>query len=988
MGSAPLLGRERELDELRDALAAALGGRGEFCLLAGEPGMGKTSLATALAELAEAEGATPVWGRAWEAGGAPAFWPWVQVIRRLSRGRDGDRLRELMGAGAPWIAQIAPELRELVPEIEGPRELDTPQARFSLFDAIAAYLRGVSEERPLTILFDDFHAADPPSLLMLEFAARGLRDAPICIVAAYQEAAARARPEIADLVADLGRQARRVVLGRLGEDDIRSLVERQAGVLPEPELVGELHGATEGNPFFINEVVRLLASEGRLTGADVGPATARIAMPSSIRDAVRQRVEPLGADGVEILALAAVSGREFRLSALQRAAGVGTEELVETIDRATAAGVIGPDGGPGIFRFTHGLIRETLYGDLRTAKRVQAHGVIGDALAELYSADEEPHLAELAHHFLQAAPGGWAAKAVDYAARAGERAMRLLAYEEADRLFAGALAALELLDPDPGRRAELLLALGRAQVRAGDPAARDTLLAAAGAARSLDRADLLAAAALAFRAFSRYPGVVDEEVAALLQEALERVGDADERLRARLLVRLAVQLIYSVEEERRESLIEEAVALARRIGDASTLAYVLVNAQLARWRPDRRDEALEYGAEALQLAQVQGDTELALTMHNRQADLLLELDDIGGADVEIAALERLAERVADPRAHGHAALQRARRAAMDGRFEESERLSAEAYALGERARDPAIPYVARGQQWSRHWGRGTLSELEALTKSVADAAPGLVVWRAALARVYHENGRESEARREFERLVGPDGVNVPPNDNWLPAMVILSEVCVLLGDAEHAETLLRTLEPYAGRNAVSLHGGYFGPIDRSIGILAALTGDRERADRHLAAAFESAERMHARPAMAIIRLDQATVMLGAGEAGGARELIDEAAAIAADVGADGLTRRAEELRERVPGDAKAPRAGPRESLDAVLRREGDVWVFDYDGRSVRVKDTKGLAHLAQLLSNPGVELHALDLVEISPERQRAAAAGGGLAALSRPRPSS
>lgn len=985
-GEVGLVGRDSELSELGSALDAAIGGRGQLCLVAGEPGIGKSTLADAIAARAEAAGAVPVWGRAWEAGGAPAFWPWVQVVRALSRSREPAELRGLLGSGAPWVAQIMPELREVLPDIEAPASPDTPQARFALFDAVAAYLRNVSEERPLFLVFDDFHAADPPSLLMLDFLVRNSRDARICALAAYQEAAARARPEIDELVSELAREARRIVLRRLGEQDVRAMLEARTSTQAAPDFVRELHVTTDGNPLFVNEVVRLLADEDKLDLELRGDAPSSFPLPGTIRETVRQRAEPLGADVIEILGLAAVSGRAFRVAVLQRVAPAGGPDLAAALEAAEAAGLVAEvPNSVGLYRFTHGLFRQTLYDDLATARRIQAHGAIGDALVDVYGVDPEPHLAELAHHFISAAPGGFAAKAVDYAARAGERAMHLLAYEEADRLFARALAALELLDPDPERRAELLLALGRAHVRAGDPAARDTLLAAARAARTLDRPELLAEAALGFRAFSRFPGVIDDEVVALLEEALDRVGPDQPALRARLLVRLAVQLFYNLDAgERRDELVDMAVELARSSGDGATLAYVLINAQLVRWSPDRRDEALAWGEEALGLAQRLADTELALTTRNRKIDLLLELDDITGADLELEELDRLARDVADPRAHAHVALQRSRRAALEGRFEDAERLTAEAEALGARVRDPSIPYVTIGQTWARHWGRGTLGEVEAMARAAADAAPGLVTWRAGLARVYCETGREAEAHREFERLAASGFADMPRNDNWLIAMANLTDVCAHFGDVARAARLYELLEPFAGRNVVTLHGLYAGPVDRYLGVLSGMLGERERGAEQLAAAYASAARLNARPAMAIVRLDEARVLATDPEAAGrALELLDEAAGIAAEIGASGLADQAEELRERLgggtapaPAPAPMPRA-PAEAMAAALRREGDVWVFDYADRAIRVKDSKGLHHLAQLLESPGVEVHALELVG------GAGASGAGGAAVDR-----
>ncbi|MEA2398606.1 MAG: hypothetical protein QOK25_2162 [Thermoleophilaceae bacterium] len=968
-GDTALLGRQQELGDLALALAEALAGRGQFCVLAGESGIGKTRLADEIAARAASEGATVRWGRAWEGGGAPAFWPWVQVIRGLSEGGDSELLRRQLGAGAKWVAQIVPELRALLPDIEPPGSLDTDQARFALFDAVATFLCRVAGDRPLAILLDDVHAADPPTLLMLEFVARSVRDAPIFLLASYQEAAAAGRPEIDTIVNELAREARQIVLRRLNEADIARLIAMRGNVDPSPELARALHATTDGNPFFATEVVRLLAAEGQLE-RQRGGATARFPLPDTVRDAVRRRFEPLGAAAGETLQMAAVIGREFRLGTLERATGVAREQLIETLDRAVTVDLIGElEGTPGLFRFDHGLMRETLYGELSPTRRIRAHGVVGDTLEEQYANEPEPHVAELAHHFLAAAPAGYAEKAADYAARAGERAMRLLAYEEAARLFEGALGSLELAGPDPPRRAELLLALGRAQVRAGDPAATATLVAAAAAARTLRRPELLAQAALGFRAFARVPGVVDEEVVGLLEEALERLDTEDSTLRARVLVRVAVQIYDRLgAADRRQELVDEAIAMARRLGDPATLGYVLHNAQLATWGPDTREQALEWSKEVLPLAEQDGDVELVLVTHSRQADLLLELDDLPGADLEIEALDRRVRDSGEPRARAHVALQRSRRAAMDGRFDDAERLSVEAAELGARAGDSTIPVITMGQDWGLRWSQGRLGEIEPETRQFADALPGMPVWRAALAAVYCDLGREAEARRELERLAARDFAGVPRNAVWLLAAAILAEVCADLGDRERATTLYGLLEPFARRNVVSFFGLYLGPVARYLGLLAATREDWSAAADHFTDAVLSAERAGARPVLAILRIDEARMLAARDEPGDrerALELLAEAAERARELGTPGLEQRAAALVAELGGQgppAPGPAASPAAPTSASLRREGDVWLFDYDGRGVRVRDSKGLRYLAMLLANPGVEVHAMELM--------------------------
>jgi ATP/maltotriose-dependent transcriptional regulator MalT len=964
-GAPGLLGRERELRELTTALSDAHAGRARLCLLTGEAGIGKTCLADALTRRAATEGADVRWGRAWEGGGAPAFWPWVQVLRGIVRDESSHELRDELAGGAGWVAQILPELARALPDVSPPGSIDTEQARFALFDAIATFLRNVSERRPLAIVLDDLHAADPPSVLALRFTGRALRDARVLFLATYQEAALQTATEVAQTIGELAREADHIALGPLSPDEVAGLFARCGVDSPDAELVRRVHATSEGNPFFASELVRLLAAE-----PNVGSTAATVPLPDTIREAVLRRVEPLGADAADTLSIAAAIGREFRLGTLERVAGVPRGDLLAVLDRAIDADMVAavPDA-PGRYRFAHGLTRHTLYEELPAPRRIRVHGEIGDVLEELYGVDAEPHVAELAHHFIQAAQGGYAAKAVDYATRAGERAMRLLAYEEAERLFSGALSALDLEPPDPGRRAELLLAVGQAQVRSGSRIARQTLLRAASAARSLGRSDLLARTALAFRAFARSPGLVDDEVVTLLEQALDQIEPGDSVLRARLLARLALQLYYAPNlEDRRAALVEEAIAIARRVASDEALANVLCDAQLATWSPDTIDNALELSREVLDIAERIGDRALALTSHNRAVEVLLQRGELAAADVEIETLDRLAHEAPEPRARAHVALQRSRRASIEGRFDDATDLTAEAELLGERAGDPAIRFIALGQHFEHAWMRGELPDFAEVAKRVADVAPGLPVWRAVLALVYAAQGRTPEARRELDALAADDFAHIPRHDNWLAALGVLADVCVALGDERRAGVLYGLLEHFEGHIALALHGLFAGPVARYLGVLAALRGERQRALDHLARARSTAARMGARPTLARIDLDEARILADGSpeERERAAQLAAHAVELADAMGARGVAAEAAELRDSLGPPAPAPPAPatpePRQPLTASLRREGDVWLFDYEGRSIRVRDSKGMRYLARLLAEPGAEVHAVDLV--------------------------
>jgi tetratricopeptide (TPR) repeat protein len=986
-----LIGREPELRRLAAGLAEARAGHGSLFLITGAPGIGKTRLAEALSEQAEAEGMLVLWGRCWENPGAPAYWPWTQTLRSLIEGRDVGTLQGELGPNADWIAEIVPEVRERLTGIEPLGSLRSEQARFALFDAVSGFLRNVAAGDPLLLVLDDLHAADPESLALLDFMVRSLSESPVAVVVAYQETAARARAEVQKLFGSLAVAGRHVALTGMAEEQVGRIVAEHIGAAPPPDLVRALYATTEGNPFFAGEVTRLLAAEGQLDVWAKG-ARGRIPLPDTVRETIRRRLEPLGPEGIEMQKAAAVIGRHFRFATLQRLAGCDRESLIALLDQARAAGLVAEaPGAIGRFQFTHGLIRDTLYAELTTAEHIRLHRQAAQTLEELHGDDPE-HLAELAYHFAQAAPGGEAERALQYAMRAGHEAMRVLAYERAAELFELALDVSEQLPFDLSRHADVLLALGMARTRADDPSARDTLLSAADAARSVNRAELLAQAALGIHVFNLSPGVPDDVAVSLLEEALERIGPADSPLRARLLARIATGLYYRFGTgQRRNALVTEAVSMARRLNDPATLAFVLINGQLATWGPDTTERDLDWVDELLVLTEEAGNAELALHTRTRQIDYLLELDDLLGADIALLALERTAAESPEPRARAYVPLQRARRAAIEGDYAEAERWNAEAASVANALEDRIIQLLAAAQLAMLRWTQGRIGEVEEVVRRFADAAPGIVGWRAALARIHCALGRDAQARRELDRLYERGFAHLPRYNGWLNMMALLAEVCSHLGDADRAADLYELLLPFERRNVVTPQSVFDGPVTRYLGIMAATCGDWDTAARHFESARDTSVRQNALPFVALIGMDEVQMLLARGRVEDrprALMLLDQARETALELGMDSVVSRAEEMRRSL-GDVEAEGidAEPAQEaeagtpLQARLRRQGDVWAFDFEGRSIHIRDGKGVRSLAVLLAHPGVEVASLELggSAADPDRRGAVDPGDSLA---------
>jgi hypothetical protein len=990
-----LVGREHELAQLEAALEGTLAGRGRLVVLTGEPGIGKTALARAFVERAGQRGAASAWGTCWDGGGAPPYWPWVQILRAIARGRRSAGVAQLLGDGAPWLGALLPELAAAGGT---PAATDSDQARFLLFDALASLLAAVAEQRPLVVVLDDLHWADASSLLALEFVARALPDMPVLTIAAYRHVEAHARGELSAPLGGLARVATRLPLKGLDRDDVGRLAAARAhglaGAGPgdiAPELVADVHEARAGNPLYVDELVQLLARQGRLHDA---PALDRpLPLPDGVRDAIRRRLAPLDDASLDVLRTAAVIGGGFGLSTLASVLGSDRAGLLERLDAPLRAGIV-VAAEPGEFAFQHALVRDTLLEGLGATRRAALHRRTAEVLEDLYADDPEPRLAEIAHHFLNAANEGGAERAVDYAARAARQASAGFAYEEAARLYERAIDVAASLPADAARSWELQQGLGAALMRAGRVrAAQRALRTAAEHARTLDDPQRLARSALARTLATLSPGLVEPDVVAVLEEAIvlidaARAGGGDpagqvviDALRCRLRIQLALALYWSPERARRERLVDEALELARAIFTSEaarsaprqraladrTLAFALAQGFVAVWGPDTVTRGLPISSEALELSERRGDPELAMQVRLWRISLLLELDDPVRADQEIAEFLASARRLAQPRMLVHDPLHRALAAQRRGDFEAAERCTADAAA---RARDVAgslAPIMADEQTFFALRVLGRQAELEPLARRNADRLPALRRWRCGLALVLAELGREDEARRELEQLAAGDFDDIPRDALWLVSIALLAELCALLGDRPRARRLYELLVPYDGRNVVALGAAYLGPVARYLGLLATVLGEDERALGHLETARAAAERMAALPAIVLTGLDAAAVLArrnGPGDAARARALVDSVSHDAARRAMAGAVARAAELRARLDaaGGARGGEGdGEHAALEATLRREQDVWRLDYEGRSAVLSDAKGLHHLAALLASPGTPIPAQQL---------------------------
>ena len=966
------VGRASELEELKSGLEDSLSGRGRLFLLGGEPGIGKSRLADELSGEAVRRDAKVLWGRCWEAGGAPAYWPWVQTLRSYFRDADQQDLRRQLGGGASDLVYLFPELRPIVTDLPEPSSPgETEAARFRLFDSISTLLKNASESQPLVLVLDDLHAADTPSLLLLEFLAEEMTDAHILVVAAYRDEDLGSGHPLGSALVDLGRHrvTRHLRLVGLSETDVAAFLQLATGRVPPTRVVTAVHEETEGNPLFVGEVIRLLASEGRLDRANDADAFT-LSIPQSVREVIGARLGHLSPECQRVLTLASVLGREFGIDVLGSMSEVPREILLELLGEASAARVV--TDAPGSLRqrrFAHALIRDTLYEGLRVPERIRLHRRAGEVLETLHAEDLEPPLAELALHFFEAAKDGDAEQAVEYARRAGDRAASLLAYEEAVRLYGMALEAQDVLGHADGARCDLLLAKGDAQARAGDQnAARGTFLEAADLATQLALPEPLARAAIGYGGrFVWARAYTDERLIPLLEAALEASGDADSAVRARLLARLAGALRDRPPEGLAATVSERAVEMARRIGDRATLAYALEARWATLWLPENPEERLAIATEILQLALEVGDAERVAQGYDFRICSLLELGEIEAVDEEIGTMAQLVEHLRQPAQLWILSHTRAMRALMSGHFDDAEGLIEEAFWFGERAqrRDALITY--RLQMFQLRMEQGRLPEMERPIQSAVAEYPTRPMFRCLLAHLYAETGREAEARTTFEALATDGFARLPRNNDWLIGLSHLTEVVEVLHDRERARTLYDFLLPYEGRICTHSAEISMGSVARCLGVLASTMSRWDLAERHLEDALEANAKMGALPWVAHTQHAYAR-MLAARDLPGDREragrLLTEASETCRKLGMVALGERLSALRERAGGSAEAPATAPAHAASirpSVFRREGEYWSIAYEGETLRLKDSKGLRYLVRLLADPGREFHVIDL---------------------------
>jgi class 3 adenylate cyclase/tetratricopeptide (TPR) repeat protein len=882
--SAPLVGRAGELTQLRAAWERARSGDRQAVFVTGEPGIGKTRLATEIALEAERDGAIVLFGRCDQDLDVP-YQPFVEALGEyVAHCPDADLRAHARRHGAQ-LARLVPAFAHRLPMLAPLAPADPATERYRLFEACADLLVSASSTHAMLLLLDDVQWAAKPTLLLLRHILRSTEPMALLVLATYRSDEVGMMPSVSDVLADICGEdgVEQLSVEGLTEPEAVDFITSAAGHDLDTrgvELARTLRRETNGNPFFIIQILRHLASAGSLVQRDgrwtySGPLGA-LAIPPTLREVVTKRLRRLPPDAYRALQSAAVIGHDFDLAILAAILRWRDDRLLEALERADRAGLVTEVAGVDHrFAFSHALIRNAIIDGLSVARRAHVHRRVAEEI-EAHDGDEDGHLPELAHHWLAAAPSpsfgrAEVERATMYGRRAAGRAARLQAYDEAARLYASTLAVLERMQPDAETLMnDLRLALGDAQWRDGNvPASRKTFLEAAGVARRLGDREQLGRAALG------YPtglgggvvrvGVVDATLVSLLEEAALALEPDDSAVRVQVVARLAMELYFSGSPRSRE-LSTVALEMARRVSDQRALAAALNARHYAEWGPDDLIERLSLGAELVSVAEAGGDKELALEGHHWRVADLLESGDTRGMGREIERTTQLANELRQPRFLWYLAVWQVMRALLEGRVAEVPALMGDARAMGEKAEDPNSELSLAAQAFVLSWTVGTLDQSIPRIESLVEQHPALHGWRCVLALAYTESGRQHEARRTFEEVMAMNGGVLPRDLFWMLCMSLLAETASRLGDQERSARLYEQFVPFNGRyvNIGMVPSASVGSTSRYLGLLATTFGDLEQASAHFERAIESHMSASARPWLARSQHDYAAALLRRG----------------------------------------------------------------------------------------------------------------------------
>jgi len=930
-----IVGRSSEIVAATTAISDLDEGRGTVLLLSGEPGIGKSTLARLIARTGSDRGLPVYWGFTWEAGGAPAYWPWTQLLRSLTT--------EQSDLDSSRLGQI---LRDTLPDAGTPT-LQPGQAQFQLLESVRQLLEAASRESPIILILEDLHAADADSLHLLNHLARHVASMPILLVGTFRELEARTLPSMEPLWR-AARDARVVRLAQFNQSEVQEFLQKSSDTAPSPEQVKQLYDVTQGNPLFLTELVDYMERTGN----------AGDKLPESVQQVIHQQLELLPESAVRQLSIASVLGREFSTTALSSMQQYSTGEVSSMLNAAHEAGVIGLTDS-GLFRFAHVLYRDVLYQAVGIGDRQELHLRYAQTTRSLIDDGDEDLWSTYATH-LQAAGTDHRDAAVDAWSRAAERAQSRLAFDDAAASFGKALSAFgEGPKSDPAERCQLLLKYAEVLQLTGEIAAGQAHCREAfGIAETLEQPSLMVAAALTWGG-SFVAGKVDEEMIAALKVCLSVLPESDVALRAQVQARLAAALQPAADPTEPMDMAREAIKMARTTDDDSVIYSVLQSGISALMDFAPANERILLNREFAEYGEKFGDFAGQFRSHLR---LIIDASASADRDLMDRAIEycrRLARRTGLPHYQWRVASIRAMQATIDGRFADAAQLVDEAQAFADQIGDVEAKLTLPLQRFMLlcEWDSPKATPLAEIQKQLTFVYGSDMFATRFYVQPFIVALTESDDDTGIKELIHNDALTqrtFSGGDRY--SLVMLGELATRCGDKEIASRVHRHLEETQDSCSTTglMAACWCGPIAWSLGVVLLGLERTEEAIESVKRALQVAAKMRALPYVARCH---ATLAKAYEQSGNAEQAIEHREQFLA------LQRQLQlRTQRRAPNDKAQVKDAPvTDSLS--VQRDGEIWHIQFRDESTQLRDSKGLQMLATLVSRPDTDIHVLELSE-------------------------